>query len=391
MRYLTVAEIAEKWRISPRRVQILCRNGRIPTALKIGHAWIIPDNVSKPVDARYKNSIEKNDKTSKNIENFNSLSSSIGAIIIAEKNFNENHTISPFFEIGNLSLIRRIVITFQQVGVTNIVVVTGHCSWEIEHHLANYGVIFLKNENYETTDRFSSIKIGLHFLKDKCEKIFFTSLQIPMFMPDTLKAMIQSDSDMIIPQYQGKNEHPLLINIKAIPEIFNYNGEEGMQGVIKNCNCKKEFLTVEDKGVLLSISNISCLEKNIEEINNDFLYPYIRISIEKNSSIFDERAKLLFFLIKEFHSVQSACKQMAISKGKAWEIITNIEKQLNVVMIQRKQGGSRDRKTKLTLEGEEFLKFFKEYEENVKNYAIKQFKKSYKLFKDKVKNKNNLK
>lgn len=391
MRYLTVAEIAEKWGISPRRVQILCRNGRIPTALKIGHAWIIPDNVSKPVDARYKNSIEKNDKTSKNIENFNSLSSSIGAIIIAEKNFNENHTISPFFEIGNLSLIRRIVITFQQVGVTNIVVVTGYRSWEIEHHLANYGVIFLKNENYETTDRFSSIKIGLHFLKDKCEKIFFTSLQIPMFMPDTLKAMIQSDSDMIIPQYQGKNEHPLLINIKAIPEIFNYNGEEGMQGVIKNCNCKKKFLTVEDKGVLLSISNISCLEKNIEEINNDFLYPYIRISIEKSSSIFDERAKLLFFLIKEFHSVQSACKQMAISKGKAWEIITNIEKQLNVVMIQRKQGGSRDRKTELTLEGEEFLKFFKEYEENVKNYAIKQFKKSYKLFKDKVKNKNNLK
>ena len=391
MRYLTVAEIAEKWGISPRRVQILCRNGRIPTALKIGHAWIIPDNVSKPVDARYKNSIEKNDKTSKNIENFNSLSSSIGAIIIAEKNFNENHTISPFFKIGNLSLIRRIVITFQQVGVTNIVVVTGYRSWEIEHHLANYGVIFLKNENYETTDRFSSIKIGLHFLKDKCEKIFFTSLQIPMFMPDTLKAMIQSDSDMIIPQYQGKNEHPLLINIKAIPEIFNYNGEEGMQGVIKNCNCKKKFLTVEDKGVLLSISNISCLEKNIEEINNDFLYPYIRISIEKSSSIFDERAKLLFFLIKEFHSVQSACKQMAISKGKAWEIITNIEKQLNVVMIQRKQGGSRDRKTELTLEGEEFLKFFKEYEENVKNYAIKQFKKSYKLFKDKVKNKNNLK
>ena len=384
MRYLTVAEIAEKWGISPRRVQVLCRSGRIPTALKIGHAWIIPDNVSKPLDARFKNPIEKNDKILKNIENFSSSSSSIGAIIIAEKNFNEDHTISPFFEIGNLSLIRRIIITFQQVGIRNIVVITGYHSWEIEHHLANYGVIFLKNENYETADRFSSIKIGLQFLKDTCEKIFFTSLQIPMFMPDTLKAMIQSDSDMVIPQYQNKNEHPLLINSKAIPEVFNYNGEDGMRGAIKSCTCKKEFLPIKDEGVLLSISNISCLEKNIEEVNKDFLYPYIRISIEKSSSIFDERAKLLFFLIKEFHSVQKASKQMAISKGKAWEIITNIEKQLNVVMIQRKQGGSRDRKTELTLEGEEFLKFFKEYEEDVKNYAIKQFKKSYELFKKKI-------
>ena len=70
MRYLTVAEIAEKWGISPRRVQVLCRSGRIPTALKIGHAWIIPDNVSKPLDARFKNPIEKNDKILKNIENF---------------------------------------------------------------------------------------------------------------------------------------------------------------------------------------------------------------------------------------------------------------------------------------------------------------------------------
>lgn len=41
MKYLTVAEIAEKWGISPRRVQVLCHSGRIPTALKIGHAWIM--------------------------------------------------------------------------------------------------------------------------------------------------------------------------------------------------------------------------------------------------------------------------------------------------------------------------------------------------------------
>lgn len=161
MRYLTVAEIAEKWGISPRRVQVLCRSGRIPTALKIGHAWIIPDNVSKPLDARFKNPIEKNDKILKNIENFSSSSSSIGAIIIAEKNFNEDHTISPFFEIGNLSLIRRIIITFQQVGVRNIVVITGYHSWEIEHHLANYGVIFLKT-------KIMKLQINSHQLKLDC-------------------------------------------------------------------------------------------------------------------------------------------------------------------------------------------------------------------------------
>lgn len=33
------------------------------------------------------------------------------------------------------------MITFQQAGVFNIVVVTGVCSWEIEHHLMNYEVV----------------------------------------------------------------------------------------------------------------------------------------------------------------------------------------------------------------------------------------------------------
>lgn len=55
MSYLSVSQTAEKWGISTRRIQILCGEGRIPGAMRIGAFWAIPEDAIKPTDARIKN------------------------------------------------------------------------------------------------------------------------------------------------------------------------------------------------------------------------------------------------------------------------------------------------------------------------------------------------
>lgn len=47
-RYISVAQAAEKWNITPRRVQILCNEGRIEGAGKQSGVWLIPANSKKP-------------------------------------------------------------------------------------------------------------------------------------------------------------------------------------------------------------------------------------------------------------------------------------------------------------------------------------------------------
>lgn len=54
MEYLSVHQVADKWGISPRRVQILCNQKRIEGAMKIGYAWVVPADALKPMDARIK-------------------------------------------------------------------------------------------------------------------------------------------------------------------------------------------------------------------------------------------------------------------------------------------------------------------------------------------------
>jgi len=52
MRYITVKEASEKWNISTRRVCVLCKNGRVPGAVKRSKVWMIPLDAKKPEDAR---------------------------------------------------------------------------------------------------------------------------------------------------------------------------------------------------------------------------------------------------------------------------------------------------------------------------------------------------
>ena len=60
MEYLNITETAEKWGISPRRLQTLCANGKVEGATRFGKVWIIPKNTQKPVDGRTKASKESN-------------------------------------------------------------------------------------------------------------------------------------------------------------------------------------------------------------------------------------------------------------------------------------------------------------------------------------------
>lgn len=54
MEYLSVSQVAEKWGIKQRRIRVLCSDGRIPGAYKVGACWLIPEDAEKPKDERIK-------------------------------------------------------------------------------------------------------------------------------------------------------------------------------------------------------------------------------------------------------------------------------------------------------------------------------------------------
>lgn len=58
--YITVKELAEKWGLGARRVQLMCGEGLIPGAYKFAGVWAIPKDAERPVDGRVKTGEYKN-------------------------------------------------------------------------------------------------------------------------------------------------------------------------------------------------------------------------------------------------------------------------------------------------------------------------------------------
>ena len=54
MDYMTIKEAAEKWGLSIRRIQDICKENKIPRVMKFGTSWAIPKDANRPVDKRIK-------------------------------------------------------------------------------------------------------------------------------------------------------------------------------------------------------------------------------------------------------------------------------------------------------------------------------------------------
>ena len=59
-KYIGARELAARWGVTERRIRLMCQEGRIEGAVKLGWSWSIPADVPKPFDGRhmrvYKNS-----------------------------------------------------------------------------------------------------------------------------------------------------------------------------------------------------------------------------------------------------------------------------------------------------------------------------------------------
>jgi len=54
MEYLTTVELSKIWKISSRRIGMLCAEGRLEGVIKKGKTWLIPSDIEKPKDERIK-------------------------------------------------------------------------------------------------------------------------------------------------------------------------------------------------------------------------------------------------------------------------------------------------------------------------------------------------
>lgn len=288
----------------------------------------------------------------------------------------------PLRQTGSIPAARRIVLTMQQAGIFPVVVITGAEEDELRYQLTKDYVIFLAADDPEELPLFESVKIGLEYLFDKCEDVIFTPVNAPMFTAETILRLMKEEAEVVTPAFQGVSGHPVLIRDSAKKDIMDYDGDNGLRGAIHRIGDRRKRVQVDDPGILSLNQSDEGLNDQVPLHNQSLLHPSIQISLGTDNMFFNDRLKLLLFLIGDMKNVKLACEAMAISKGKAWNMINALEERLGFSVVARQQGGKQGGRTALTPEGEDFLLRWQKYEEEVYQFSQDRYKDIFRFSQD---------
>ena len=291
------------------------------------------------------------------------------ALIVAAGMSSRMGDFKPMLSIGSISVAQRVVATFQQAGIRRIVMVTGFNAVTLERHLAGSGVIFLRNDAYETTQMFDSVKIGLAYLQGKCDAVLFTPVDIPLFTASTLRSLLEANAALACPVCDGQTGHPIFISEALFLPILSDSGEGGLKGAVERCGTPMRQIPVDDPGTLHDADTPADFSALVDYHNSQLVRPVVSVSLNKEKPFFDERIAMLLTLVDETKSVRAAGLRMQLSYSSCWNMIHTLESQLGCTLIERTQGGAGGSQSHLTERGQLLLCRFAEYERRIRATA----------------------
>lgn len=296
-----------------------------------------------------------------------------GALIVAAGMSSRMGDFKPMLNIGSISIAQRVVATFQQAGVDKLVMVTGYNAAVLERHLAGNGIVFLRNEDYASTAMFDSARIGLAYLRDKCDRVLFTPVDIPLFTAETVRALLRTEARLACPVCEGQSGHPTLIASELIDAILSDSGEDGLRGALERCGAEMTGVPVRDRGILHDADTPEDYRALLAFHNEQLVRPVVSVSLAREKVFFDARTAMLLRLVEETASVRMACRRMQMSYSSGWNVIRTLESQLSRTLIQRSQGGAGGGKSRLTEDGVRLLEQYESYAAALRESAAQLF------------------
>ena len=301
-----------------------------------------------------------------------------GAVIAAAGKSSRMGDFKPMLKIGTISMVQRTIANFQQAGVFPIVLVTGYRSEELEKHVAKTGVICVKNEDYAHTQMFDSAKIGFSYIMDKCDRTFFSPVDVPLFTVNTIMRLMESNARVVRPVCGDADGHPILLSCEILPTLMETGNDKGLKSAVDACCDDIETIEVSDEGVLQDADTPEDYQRLIERHNQQLLRPSIEISLMCESKLFDRTGALLLHMIEYTGTVKGACELMQISYSKAWNTLSTLEENLGFALIDRRPGGEFGGGSQLTPEGRDLLNRYERFSQKVKRFADESFLECFK-------------
>ncbi|MBU1145814.1 MAG: nucleotidyltransferase family protein [Firmicutes bacterium] len=154
----------------------------------------------------------------------------------------------------NKELILHVIETMNDF-VDKIIVVTGHFHQEIYDLISNTPKVeIIQNFNYDL-GMFKSIQCAV---TETSEDFFLIPGDYPFVKKSTYQALLKEKGEFIVPSFNNKLGHPLLISKLMRQEILQENCLSNLK-IIRNRH-QITYVNVQDEGILIDIDTVQDYE-----------------------------------------------------------------------------------------------------------------------------------
>ena len=152
-----------------------------------------------------------------------------------------------------------IVETLREGGLDPIVVVLGHQAEEIRRQVRIEPALVVINPDYRSGQT-SSLQAGLLAMAaDDPEAVLLCLVDHPAVSKETVRTLVatfrQCGAPVVIPTYQGRRGHPVLIGRQLYQKLLALACDAGADSVVRRYRPGTEFIEVEDEGVVIDVDD----------------------------------------------------------------------------------------------------------------------------------------
>lgn len=151
-----------------------------------------------------------------------------GILLAAGESKRMDGGFKPLLKWGTRTVIGECIHQMRNSQLADIFVVLGHRHFEIRPRLAGLGVQYAINEDYEK-GMLTSVKTGLAMLGPNSEAFLLALVDQPGVSSKVIDMLIEAydkrDKDIIVPTYEGRRGHPVIIDGKYVDEIMQMDDD----------------------------------------------------------------------------------------------------------------------------------------------------------------------
>jgi CTP:molybdopterin cytidylyltransferase MocA len=157
----------------------------------------------------------------------------VAAILLAAGRSSRMGAFKPLLPFGNKTVIECCLDYLRAAGIEEIVVVLGHRAEDIRRRIS--GVTFAVNPDPDS-EMGASIAVGVRELSANAQATLITLVDHPAVPPAIVTELFESwtsGARLVIPTWQGRGGHPVLVDLSFRPELLNLPETGGLRALFE--------------------------------------------------------------------------------------------------------------------------------------------------------------